>query len=85
MKFKIHFQFRASLRKYQDLNFWDATFQKHTDMWHFFSAQPHEPMTMAPLVGTDPGTNHYDEKRQRCSLWRRGRSAARGQTVHDLA
>jgi hypothetical protein len=29
MKFEIHFEFRASLRKFQDLNFWDAT---HT--WH---------------------------------------------------
>jgi hypothetical protein len=26
MKFEIHFEFRASLRKFQDLNFWDATF-----------------------------------------------------------
>jgi hypothetical protein len=25
MKFKIHFEFRASLRKFQDLNFWGAT------------------------------------------------------------
>jgi hypothetical protein len=25
MKFEIHFKFRASLRKFQDLNFWDAT------------------------------------------------------------
>jgi hypothetical protein len=25
MKFKIHFVFRASLRNFQDLNFWDAT------------------------------------------------------------
>jgi hypothetical protein len=25
MKFEIHFEFRASLRKIQDLNFWDAT------------------------------------------------------------
>jgi hypothetical protein len=25
MKFGIHFEFRASLRKFQDLNFWDAT------------------------------------------------------------
>jgi hypothetical protein len=25
MKFKIHFEFRASLRKFQDLNFLDAT------------------------------------------------------------
>jgi hypothetical protein len=24
-KFEIHFEFRASLRKFQDLNFWDAT------------------------------------------------------------
>jgi hypothetical protein len=25
MKFEIHFEFRASLRKFLDLNFWDAT------------------------------------------------------------
>jgi hypothetical protein len=25
MKFEIHFEFRASLRKFQDLNFWDST------------------------------------------------------------
>jgi hypothetical protein len=25
MKFEIHFEFRGSLRKFQDLNFWDAT------------------------------------------------------------
>jgi hypothetical protein len=25
MKFEIHFEFRASLRKFQELNFWDAT------------------------------------------------------------
>jgi hypothetical protein len=25
MKFEIHFEIRASLRKFQDLNFWDAT------------------------------------------------------------
>jgi hypothetical protein len=25
MKFKIHFEFRASLIKFQNLNFWDAT------------------------------------------------------------
>jgi hypothetical protein len=28
MKFEIHFEFRASLRKFQDLNFWDATFSR---------------------------------------------------------
>jgi hypothetical protein len=28
MKFEIHFEFRASLRKFQDLNFWDATIIK---------------------------------------------------------
>jgi hypothetical protein len=25
MKLEIHFEFRVSLRKFQDLNFWDAT------------------------------------------------------------
>jgi hypothetical protein len=28
MKFEIHFEFRASLRKFQDLNFWDATINR---------------------------------------------------------
>jgi hypothetical protein len=30
MKFEIHFEFRASLRKFQDLNFWDATVHHRT-------------------------------------------------------
>jgi hypothetical protein len=29
MKFEIHFEFRASLRKFQDLIFWDATNLPH--------------------------------------------------------
>jgi hypothetical protein len=29
MKFEIHFEFRASLRKFQDLNFWDDTYLPH--------------------------------------------------------
>jgi hypothetical protein len=29
MKFEIHFEFRASLRKFQDLNFWDATIYEY--------------------------------------------------------
>jgi hypothetical protein len=28
MKFEIHFEFRASLGKFQYLNFWDATIQQ---------------------------------------------------------
>jgi hypothetical protein len=38
-----------------------------------------------PPVGADPGTNHCVENLRRCFLHRRGRSAARGQTVRDLA
>jgi hypothetical protein len=34
MKFKIHFEFRASLRKFQDLNFWDAT-PARSQLYHF--------------------------------------------------
>jgi hypothetical protein len=34
MKFEIHFEFRASLRKFQDLNFWDATYG-HSDPKQF--------------------------------------------------
>jgi hypothetical protein len=29
MKFEIHFEFRGSLRKFQALNFWDATNLPH--------------------------------------------------------
>ena len=36
-------------------------------------------------VGADPGANHCDDNRWRCSLRRRGRSAARDRTVHDFA
>jgi hypothetical protein len=36
MKFKIHFEFRASLRKFQDLNFWGATDPPHARI----AAQP---------------------------------------------
>jgi hypothetical protein len=32
MKFEIHFEFRASLRKFQDLNFWDAT-RPENSLW----------------------------------------------------
>jgi hypothetical protein len=32
MKFEIHFEFRASLRKIQDLNFWDATVIECSDL-----------------------------------------------------
>jgi hypothetical protein len=40
-----------------------------------------------PILGftADPGANHYDDNRRRCSLHRRGWSATRGQTVRDLA
>jgi hypothetical protein len=33
MKFEIHFEFRASLRKFQDLNFWDATKEQLADIF----------------------------------------------------
>lgn len=36
-------------------------------------------------VGADPDDNHCDENRRRCSLRRRGRSAAKSRTVRDLA
>jgi hypothetical protein len=31
MKFEIQYEFRASLKKFQDLNFWDATAQGEKD------------------------------------------------------
>jgi hypothetical protein len=36
-------------------------------------------------VGADPGNNHCVENLRRCSMYRCGRSAARGRTVRDLA
>jgi hypothetical protein len=35
MKFEIHFEFRASLRKFQDLNFWDATPGAWMEEWFY--------------------------------------------------
>jgi hypothetical protein len=40
---------------------------------------------LKPTVDTFSGANHYNKNRRRCSLHRRGRSAARGRTIHDLA
>jgi hypothetical protein len=40
MKFEIHFEFRASLRKFQDLNFWDAT------MFHCVCQRPFDTVCM---------------------------------------
>jgi hypothetical protein len=37
------------------------------------------------IVGADPDVNHCIENLRRCSLHMRGRSAARGRMVHDLA
>jgi hypothetical protein len=37
MKFEIHFEFRASLRKFQDLNFWDATVLSEIVLFKAFS------------------------------------------------
>jgi hypothetical protein len=33
MNFENHFEFRASLRKFQDLNFWDATIIKQVEAY----------------------------------------------------
>jgi hypothetical protein len=44
MKFEIHFEFRASLRKFQDLNFWDATRGE--------GARPCLPMGLGASTGT---------------------------------
>jgi hypothetical protein len=33
MKFEIHFEFRASSRKIQDLNFWDATANQNVRLY----------------------------------------------------
>jgi hypothetical protein len=34
MKFEIHFEFRGSLRKFQDLNFWDATRKERAQVYN---------------------------------------------------
>jgi hypothetical protein len=41
--------------------------------------------TPLAAVGADLGAYHCVENMRRCSLHRRGRSAARGRTVRDLA
>jgi hypothetical protein len=42
MKLEIHFEFRASLRKFQDLNFWDATYSllKESSLSQVASSSP---------------------------------------------
>jgi hypothetical protein len=35
MKSEIHFEFRESLRKFQDLNFWDATITLGFEQYEF--------------------------------------------------
>jgi hypothetical protein len=51
MKFKIHFEFRASLRKFQDLNFWDAT--------EFLFNEPRDDKP------TDSGSSHKKRDRKK--------------------
>jgi hypothetical protein len=46
MKFEIHFEFRASLRKFQDLNFLDAT-ARYVDDALNGPLPVHEPQTVA--------------------------------------
>jgi hypothetical protein len=80
MKFEIHFEFRASLRKFQDLNFWDATTGQ-------FGAAPDRHCTLsgAPLapaltsVATVALSEHYAVDRyadSRCSAWCTGQPGA---------
>jgi hypothetical protein len=46
MKFEIHFEFRASLRKFQDLNFWDST-----SAWDYFNYwKPRAPVIPAIYI-----------------------------------
>jgi hypothetical protein len=58
--------------------------------WFFLETEQTAPPVTFPCyladisVGVDAGTNHCIENQRRCSLWRRGRSATRGQTVCDL-
>jgi hypothetical protein len=48
MKFEIHFEFRASLRKFQNLNFWDATIPESS---RFIVDQPGAPDTVWCATG----------------------------------
>jgi hypothetical protein len=49
MKFQIHFEFRASLRKFQDLNFLDATVTSHASP--FIAEGGHAQRDWAPTCG----------------------------------
>jgi hypothetical protein len=54
MKFTIHFEFRASLRKFQDLNFWDAIDNASSNS------------VVMLTLSTDPSNKTYSVLHQRC-------------------
>jgi hypothetical protein len=55
MKFEIHFEFRASLRKFQDLNFWDATHALPAGMPVAITSQGEKPSCPSGALKEDGG------------------------------
>jgi hypothetical protein len=61
MKLEIHFEFRVSLKKFQDLNFWDATGMK--------DAKPAKtPMGTDGHVDLNKGGKSVDQKAYRSMI-----------------
>jgi hypothetical protein len=58
MKFENHFEFRAGLRKFQDLNFWDATLSEGfsgnilASIWEAVSGESDLERRMVQVVST---------------------------------
>jgi hypothetical protein len=67
MKFEIHFEFRVSLRKFQNLNFWDATpHRSHASalksLWFRTARMPRNPPSNPS--GSEPPACHEIRRRE---------------------
>jgi hypothetical protein len=60
MKFEIHFEFRASLRKFQDLVFWDATEHSNASL-DFLESTTYYVLLLYIYVKSPLTTSSYDK------------------------
>jgi hypothetical protein len=67
MKFEIHFEFRASLRKFQDLNFWDATTACHAINWLYLHRLLKK-TSYELLTGNKPNVSYFRVFGSKCSI-----------------
>jgi hypothetical protein len=67
MKFTIHFEFRTSLRKFQDLNFWDAIDNASSNSAVMLTLSHMLAGYLGAYVdSTDPSNKTYSVLHQRC-------------------